>query len=68
VKADTHQPPHPPRPIEVQFHSPALAIVKLGGEHDLGSWRDVTLALATAGARQAVLVDLSQGSSWTPPC
>jgi anti-anti-sigma factor len=62
VNADTDQRPQSPRAVEVKFHSPALAIVALRGEHDLHSWREVTLALAAAGARPGVIVDLSQCS------
>jgi anti-anti-sigma factor len=53
--------PHdPPEPIEIAAHSPALAIVTLRGEHDLGSWSEITLALANASECPGVLVDLSE--------
>jgi anti-anti-sigma factor len=46
--------------IEVDSSSPGVSIVALRGEHDVNSWTDVVLALAPAGARLAVLVDLSE--------
>lgn len=49
----------PPTSIEVETSSPP-SIVALRGEHDVNSWTDVALALATAGVQPTVLVDLSE--------
>jgi anti-anti-sigma factor len=51
--------PASPAAVEIAAHSAAVAIVTLRGEHDLGSWSEVTLALANASERRGVLVDLS---------
>lgn len=45
--------------VEVDLSLPGVAFVALHGEHDLGSNQRIDQALAKAGARRDVLVDLS---------
>jgi anti-anti-sigma factor len=46
-------------PIEVECRSTDTALVTLRGEHDLGTRAQVIAALARAGMRPNVIVDLS---------
>ena len=48
--------------IEVELAQPGIAFVRLLGEHDLTTGQHVADALAAAGARPNVLVDLSECS------
>jgi anti-anti-sigma factor len=49
-----------PLAVEVEFPQPGIAIVALRGEHDLSGKQRLTEALAKAGARPNVLVDLRE--------
>jgi stage II sporulation protein AA (anti-sigma F factor antagonist) len=46
--------------VEVEFDPPGIAFVTLHGEHDLSSKQRLSDALARAGARRDVFVDLSE--------
>lgn len=52
--------PIAPCAVEVEFSLPGVAFVKLHGEHDLSGKRQLSEALAKAGSRRDVFVDLSE--------
>jgi len=49
----------PQQGVAVDFAQPGIAVVSLFGEHDLGGKQRLSDALAAAGVRRNVLVDLS---------